>query len=136
MPEKTEVLRGRLYFYSETGTEGGHWAFQNEEFITTIEMEPSMPGAVSEEEVEIYLYEGMHILENGDRLKIFDKNDPEEIVWEGEVSLKCYRTFTESAFGFWIHADQKGVPKEIWAKWFMEEYPAEFTKNKHGAKPN
>ena len=27
------TLRGVLEFYSETGTEGGYWAFQDEKFI-------------------------------------------------------------------------------------------------------
>jgi hypothetical protein len=26
-------MRGRLKFYAETGTEGGHWAFQDQEFV-------------------------------------------------------------------------------------------------------
>ena len=32
MEEK--VLKGRLTFYSETGTEGGYWAFQDENYIS------------------------------------------------------------------------------------------------------
>lgn len=33
---KDNVLKGRLTFYSETGTEGGYWAFQDENYISLI----------------------------------------------------------------------------------------------------
>jgi len=34
MSRKKTVMRGVLHLWSETGTEGGYWAFQDERFIT------------------------------------------------------------------------------------------------------
>ncbi len=64
-PEATP-LRGVLEFYSETGTEGGHWAFQDEKFIQKVPativfggqkiFDPNNPersGKVQEEGVEV-----------------------------------------------------------------------------------
>lgn len=111
-----ETIRGRLVFYSETGTEGGIWSFQDERHIF-----PPTP----EWPYERYDYEGLHFLENGDLLKIFDKENPETVIWEGEISLIRLPPFTQSVFDFWIRADQEGVERETWARWFFEEYPAE-----------
>lgn len=105
----TPPIKGACFFYTETGTEGGHWAFQNEKHISPHE----------------WSYEGLYVLENGDRLTIFSPDDPEKIIWSGTISLNPYPAFTEHVFGFWIHADQKSTKREIWAKYFFEEYPAE-----------
>lgn len=112
--EAVREYKGFLEFYSETGTEGGFWAFQDERFIFP-------PNDTFRHEQ--YSYEGLHVLENGDRLTIYSP-DAKEVVWEGEISLKPYHIFTEDAFGVWIHADQEGVDRKTWAKWFFESYPA------------
>ena len=33
MPEKDVALKGVCFFHFETGTEGGYWAFQDNQFI-------------------------------------------------------------------------------------------------------
>src|SRR3989344_1541964 len=104
------MLRGVCFFHSETGTEGGYWAFQDGEHIIS-------PQKGS--------YEGLHILENGDRLTIFSPDNPTQVVWFGVISLRQYPPFTENVFGYWIHADQEGVDREVWATYFFKEYPAE-----------
>lgn len=72
----------------------------------------------------MWSYEGLHILGDGDHLTIFDKQDPARVVWEGVVELRQHPLFTNDAFGMWIHADQVGVNREIWADYFLENYPA------------
>lgn len=73
-------------------------------------------------------YEGLHVLDDGDRLTIYDKEKPEETVWEGTISLTPLTVFQESVFGgIWIHNDQIGVARETWANWFLEQYPARLT---------
>jgi hypothetical protein len=114
-----DVLTGVCHFFSETGTEGGHWAFQDAAYIT-----PAGPGRSHPS----WSYEGLHILEDGDRLTIFDREDGSMVVWKGEISLVQHPLFTEDAFGFWIHADQRGIERERWGKWFFGEYPAELVK--------
>lgn len=128
MPEDQYlVLKGFCYFYGETGTEGGLWAFQNSEFILPRE-DPEEEGYPEEE--YYYDYEGLHVLKNGDKLTIFSPNNPEEVIWSGTISLNYYPVFTESVFGLWIHADQAGIDRETWAKYFFENYPAELTTNR------
>lgn len=103
-------ITGITTFHSETGTEGGHWAFQDRRGISG--------------DGEKWSYEGLHILRNGDFLSILNPQRLTQEVWSGEITLKKYGVFKESAFGFWIHADQIGVPRNTWAKWFFDEYPA------------
>lgn len=104
------MIKGILFFHSEMGTEGGFWAFQDEKFIHSD---------------GFWSYKGLYILENGDKLIIYDKNNPEVVVWLGIISLKKHSVFTEAALGMWIHSDQEGISREEWAKFFFEEYPAE-----------
>lgn len=106
-----EFLRGILFFYSETGTEGGYWAFQDSKYIS--------------EDRKRWLYNGLHILDDGDSLKILSPQNNSEIVWSGIIRLRKYPVFTESVFNFWIHADQEGIDREVWAEYFFKEYPAE-----------
>lgn len=192
-----ETLKGVLVFHSETGTEGGHWAFQDEKFMNiankdrrctrcgrvwmswqTDEPKPSftywrhdprpnyldgyfacdepqdLPLARDDSETfniaytkssndralacytnghegwelmypkGMWSYAGLHTLGDGDHLTIFDPEQPANVVWEGDISLKQFKLFTEDAGGMWIHADQKGIDRQTWSHWFMKAYPA------------
>jgi len=158
---KQKSLRGVCCFHSETGTEGGYWAFQDSQFITKDVprpyckkcgkyLKPQKSGGIKITKVlrttqdildskeprecpegqhesetdDSWSYEGLHILKDGDHLVIYSKNNPSKIVWSGIIQLCRYAVFTEHAFGFWIHADQGGVDRNLWAKWFLEEYTA------------
>jgi len=148
-------MEGVLEFFSETGTEGGYWAFQDKKFITpntTLftckkchliwdkesysddyltkasadnikfcapdkhEFELTCP--------ELHSYEGLHVLEDGDHLTIYSKENHEEMLWSGEISLKKHPLFTQHVFGLWIHADQEDMDREIWANYFLNHHPA------------
>lgn len=77
-------------------------------------------------------YDGLHVLENGDRLTIYHPDSKEE-VWNGEIKLKRHKAFTEHASGMWIHADQVGIERDIWAEYFFGEYNAKLiTKRRKG----
>ena len=115
----SNVMKGVCHFHSETGTEGGYWAFQDERFITKTGMRPPMH--------ESWSYEGLHPLKDGDRLTIFDKADPTKVVWQGVIALRQLGLFTDHAKGMWIHADQDGIDRDTWATWFFNENPAELT---------
>jgi len=119
--EQNSVLKGVCTFYTETGTEGGFWAFQDSKYI--------FPQEGVEKEF-YYEYEGLHILKNGDKLTIFSSDNQKQIIWSGTISLRQYPVFTENAFGLWIQADQEGVDRETWATYFFEEYPAELIPNR------
>jgi hypothetical protein len=121
------IIRGKCHLHSETGTEGGHWALQDERFI-----EPPTP----EWPHERWSYDGLNYLEDGDHLKIFDPEG--SIYWEGSIQLKRYPVFTEAVdvhdestganLGIWIHADQAGIDRKFWATPFFKEYRAELIK--------
>jgi len=164
MTKSRVTIRGVLHLWSETGTEGGHWALQDEHFITPNTTRFSCrkcgaywdkadrpSGPVADEHVgdqwgtnsrgepfcapgthdfelicpEDWSYEGLHVLKDGDRLTVYAKDDPSAVVWSGTIRLKQHRLFSKHANGMWIHADQKGVSRKQWAKWFFKGYPAE-----------
>lgn len=161
MSTEKDVLKGVCYLCSETGTEGGYWAFQDARFITkdvlrpycakcgkylespqneTLEVTKVLPLAQvlgGEEPTECpdgqherlmgdsWSYDGSHILRDGDRLTIFSPNDPTLVVWSGVIALRQHPLYTEHASGYWIHADQEGIDRDVWAGYFFENYPAE-----------
>lgn len=87
--------------------------------------EVDCPNDAHEEEIsDSWSYEGLHSLRDGDFLQIFSPDDQSRVVWQGVISLIQYDSFTEHAFGHWIHSDQQGVPREMWAEWFLKGYPA------------
>lgn len=166
------ILRGVLTFHSETGTEGGYWAFQDERFITPNTThfycthcglpwdrskesdeyvfkkgeefeskyggQPGIDGRpkhycsrdaheFKKTSEENWSYAGLHILKDGDHLTIYSKENSTEVVWDGTIQIRQFELFTEHVFSMWIHADQVGVNRETWAKWFLRGYPAELS---------
>jgi hypothetical protein len=123
-----ETIKGTLFLYSETGTEGGYWAIQDERFIQPPTEDWPHPR---------WSYDGLHPLNDGDYLTIF--NPDGSIHWEGQIKLKQYPVFTETVgihdeganvnLGLWIHADQIGMSRHDWAYPFMKEYKGELTKH-------
>ncbi|MHC4287295.1 MAG: hypothetical protein ACYSSJ_03230 [Planctomycetota bacterium] len=156
-----QPLEGFLILFSETGSEGASWSFQDKRFISlnttsfvcrkcytywnkekhpkgpfdnqrvypaSVQCEPDL---CKPEQHDFKLFpkehwsmDGLYTLKNGDQLTIYDKKSPDAIVWTGIIQLHSYPLFTEEALGFWIHADQEGIDREIWAHWFHEKYPA------------
>ncbi len=119
--DTSNIMTGVCHFYSETVAEGGLWAFQNEKFIR---------GPTTKFPHGRWSYTGLHILKSGDYLTVFDPKDTEVVIWEGIVSLKLYDLFTETVEGLWIHADQIGVERGAWAKWFFDRHPAKLIQGK------
>jgi len=109
------IIEGVLFLHSETGTEGGYWAFQDLKYILSKNR---------------WSYEGLHILEDGDNLTIYNPDNKAEVVWSGVIALKQHPLFTESASGLWIHADQAGIDRDVWAEYFFKEYPAKLIPGK------
>jgi len=108
-PEIETHFRGIAYFFSETGSEGGSWAFMDERFTNQ----------------KTWDYAGLHVLHDGDKLTIFDKENPDNVLWQGVIELTEQTNFEEDVFGYWIHNTQKGTDKEQWGRWFINENPAE-----------
>jgi hypothetical protein len=124
-------ISGLTTFHSETGTEGGHWAFQDSSWIHRIREErpnwckgglycPITSGLSDSH----WSYDGLHILNDGDHLKILTL-DSTLTKWEGVIQLKRFRLFTETTReGFWIHSEQSGIDREEWELMFLIEHQA------------
>lgn len=107
LPEVT--VRGVLEGYVETGTEGYEWAVY----------EDGKRG-----------YEGLHLIEQGDYLRVCDENG--EVRFEGFIRQDFKAGWMEyplnpgygqpSALGLWIHWTQKGWTPDDWAALFMRPY--------------
>ena len=90
------VIRGVLDPFFETGTEGVIWSVY----------EDGRTG-----------YDGLNCLADGDYLRIFDKEDPTKVVWEGIIDLEWERNYRkyplnpkygqQEVGGFWVHGIQK-----------------------------
>jgi hypothetical protein len=129
-----KVIRGTLFLWSETGTEGGYWALQDEQHI--VENCECPHGYPPDAPHKHWSYDGLVVLEDGDHLKIFDEGG--DIYWEGWINLKQHPVFTESvgvtdsstgaSLGLWIHADQAGIDRNFWATPFMREYKGELVR--------
>jgi len=104
------TLEGKLHLWFETGQEGCLWAFQDNKYI-------SQDG---------WDLRGLTVLHSGDYLEILHEN---RVVWSGEIDLRLYPVHQESVFNQYIHADQKGIRREEWAKYFVAEYDARLTIN-------
>lgn len=139
--------KGVLTFHSETGTEGGYWAFQDENFIglesadrvcddcgrVWMEGRPEPDGNHAWKPLfpdGMWSYEGLHILESGDRLTVYDPADPALTVWEGVVELDTqdpYGSQSQDLHGLAIHSVPRGISLEQWGVFFRDEFPAQLT---------
>jgi len=78
--------------------------------------------------VERFDYKGLHVLKNGDELKTGHPTE-NRTVWQGSVDLEQFPAFKEHANGAWIHADQRGISREEWSRYFFDGFPAELKIN-------
>ena len=109
------ILKGKLEPYWETGTEGVLWALEDDRG---------------------HIREALHILKNGDYLKVF--NDDNQVYWEGTIQLEYERNYQsypmnpqygqQALLGYWIHGLQYNLEPEFWGKMFFNHMRAELTK--------
>lgn len=116
-----EPIKGKLEPFFETGTEGVIWSVYED-------------GGKG--------YDGLHCLDQGDYLTIFEDENKTKILWEGNVDLEYernYRPFPmnpkygqQEVLGFWVRGLQKDIEPDIWATWFFDHLPAELYKSEVG----
>ncbi len=131
------MTKGRLNFHSETGTEGGWYAWQDNAFIWTKDNHcpthgqtkyAQPPGyycpAEQSKQGECWSYDGLRYLNNGDHLKVFVGG---EVLWEGDVLLNArtdvYVNPDAEVYGFWVNQEpdpSMGVDRLDWARWFFD----------------
>lgn len=115
-------MKGVCFLYSETGTEGGWWAIQQDGFV---------------DGDGDWRYEGMELLKEGDDFTVFD--DDGSVLWHGIIHrdletgriprqvfrngrLVDDRTWTQQAVGgMWVHWVQKDMDPKAWGKLFIGE---------------
>src|SRR6266550_9509323 len=68
-------------------------------------------------------WEGLHILKDGDQLTIFDKANPDKVVWRGAIAYGAFSILKGETSGMRIQYDQLGVDRETWARWFTSGNP-------------
>jgi hypothetical protein len=108
---KGRVIEGKLYAFSEQGSEGTHWC-----------LETDNKNAATH-------YDTLYIIEHGDRLVVFNEDDT--LRWEGVIDLvyttNCWQTI--KGYGT-VHGIQAGMEPEVWAKMFFDAMPAYLVKGK------
>jgi len=75
-----------------------------------------LPNEHEEDIGDIWDYEGLYILEDGDQLTVFAKENPSEIVWSGTIKFDIDINHVDST--------QEGVNRKQWVEWFEKNYPA------------
>ena len=108
------AISGTAFLFTETGTEGGYWAVQ----------ENGKRG-----------YEGLQILDDGDDLTVYAKDGsvlwhgiihqdtqmgrrPRQVIVDGQI-VDSNEWEQQVVGGFWVHWVQAGMDPETWGKLFM-----------------
>lgn len=114
-------MKGVCFHFSETGTEGGWWAMQEDGFRS--------------EDGAHWKYEGIRRLREGDVFTVYA--DDGEVLWHGIIhqdtttglrprqairdgKLVNDRTWKQQVVGgFWVHWVQAGLDPEVWGELFV-----------------
>jgi hypothetical protein len=113
-------MKGVCFLFSETGTEGGWWAMQEDGFVA---------------EDGHWKYEGLRYLEEGDDFTVYGDDSselfhgmihqdtrtgaiPRQVLRDGE--LENHPTWKQQVVGgMWVHWIQKGIDPEAWGQVFI-----------------
>lgn len=115
-------MKGVCFLYSETGTEGGFWAMQEDGYET---------------KEGDWSYEGLRCLKEGDEFTVF--GDDGRVLWNGIIhqdtetgaihhhvlrngKVVCDRNWKQQVVGgMWVHWIQKGMDPDAWGAFFFKE---------------
>lgn len=115
----TSEMRGVCFLSSETGTEGGWWAMQEDGFVT---------------EDGHWRYEGLQYLKEGDDFTVYADDGSvlfhdiihqdtrtgaiaRQVIRGGKV-VNHPRYIQQVVGGMWVHWIQKGIDPEVWGHFF------------------
>ena len=111
-------MKGIAFLYSETGTEGGWWAMQQDGFPD-------------------WDYQGLQLLEEGDDFTVY--TDDDKTLWQSIIhrdtvtglasrQVSCEgkhvndREWKQQVVGgMWVHWVQAGIDPEVWGEFFVGE---------------
>lgn len=131
-------MKGHLLFHSESGTEGGWYAWQDDDHVHGGNKGDQCPWKKRGRQIDCPVergvwhqharYEGLNLLKNGDHLRIFHSHAP-TVLWEGVVNFTLrddvYKNPEATIHGLWVNQEPVGVDRTMWADWFFEELPCE-----------
>ncbi|MDO8516123.1 MAG: hypothetical protein Q7S28_02645 [bacterium] len=106
---KQVAMDGFLEIYSDQST-GPWWAFNDARYIVH----------------DMVLTGGRHMLNEGDMLTTYDKQDPKKVLWSGMLSFDL----TKATPLRMTYPQGIGVPQRTWARWFASKSPATLVKAK------
>lgn len=169
MSKLEDKIKGVLCLFGETGYEGSPWAFNDPKFnyentsnyvckkCNRFWNKENDPEGVEDIEGDYckqkehdfkltpkiyWSHDGLHILKTGDYLKIFDKENIEKTLWEGEIEIsnvlkktKFNRGGKEEEVEILTYQLEKIKPEDG-VTWFSEEYSAELTKKLEASDTN
>lgn len=116
------TIIGTTFLHSETGTEGGWWAVQEDGFLA--------------EDGIHWKYEGLQYLEEGDHLIIFKDGDYSEVLFDGIIKKDATTNLTAHQIikngkivaspdwnqqvvdGMYVHWLQAGIDPKVWSSFF------------------
>ena len=114
-------MKGVAFLFSETGTEGGWWAMQEDGFLSNDGIHWS--------------YDGLRLLEEGDDFTVYAGDG--SVLWQGIIhqdtttgliprqvirkgKLVNDRTWKQQVVGgLWVHWVQAGIDPEVWGDLFV-----------------
>jgi hypothetical protein len=104
---KSRILKGKLELFYEQGMEYVAWTFY----------ESGRQG-----------YDGLHVLEKGDVLRVFNDAARSELLWQGTIDFE-YDSHKSGGIQRLpnigtVHGIQKGVDVPAWSEMFVQEKPA------------
>ena len=114
-------MKGVAFLFSETGTEGGWWAMQEDGYLAEDGIHES--------------YHGLRYLEEGDDFTVYAEDG--SVLWQGIIhkdettGLKSHHVFRDGKWvedrtwkqqvvgGMWVHWVQAGIDPEVWGDLFL-----------------
>jgi len=113
-------MKGVCFLFTETGTEGGWWAMQEDGFVN---------------EDGYWSYNGLRCLKNGDDFTVYAEDG--SVLWHGIIQqdtktgaiphrvIRKGKVVIDNSWkqqvvsGFWVHWVQKGMDPEAWGDMFF-----------------
>ncbi|HUO14044.1 MAG TPA: hypothetical protein VMX38_03585 [Verrucomicrobiae bacterium] len=113
-------MKGVCFLFTETGTEGGWWAIQEDGFV---------------DEEGYWSYNGLRPLKNGDDFTVYAEDG--SVLWHGIIHqdsktgaiphrvIRKGKVVIDNSWkqqvvsGFWVHWVQKGMDPEAWGDLFF-----------------
>ena len=116
-------IKGVCFLFSETGTEGGWWAVQDERFIAEdgFWSYEGLNCLLEDDELTVYAEDGTVLFHGIVRIDSATGAIPHQVMRKGKLTVD--RSWKQQAVGgVWVHWIQKGMDPEAWGELFSGEH--------------